>query len=193
MFNDGFQMMVRVFIVAAVSALVACSSSVGTDQGVDRPVTAAALADSLARENISARDTLPQNGSAHYAGFMTLALPMSDASTDYIGDLDMTVNFGATNNQISGSARNFTGLSGSLVIADGNIARGTDTDVDYTFDGVVTGALGLGGESYTLNGALVGDFRGRYQDGLTGQVFGTVDGACGQDLFQGSIAATRDN
>ncbi len=185
--------MLRIFLIGAISTLGACSSSGSGSEGPARADIAAALAAGLAQENISNPAALPQKGTAQYAGYMTLALPVSGATTDYIGDLDLAVDFGATRNQVSGSASNFTGLSGSLAITGGDPARDTDPDIDYTFDGAVTGDLGQGGDTYSIDGTLVGEFRGRYQDGITGIIYGDITGPTGQDLFQGSIAgSSRD-
>lgn len=180
------------FAVIGLGLLAACSSSKGGDAAA-RSDQAAALEAALAQENISNPDTLPMRGTATYKGFMTLGLPIGGAPQDYVGDLNLSVDFAANRDQVSGTARNFNGLSGELAIAGGDLDRGTDTSVDYTFDGAVTGTLAQAGQNYAIDGDIVGEFRGRNQDGLTGVIYGDIDGPDGQDLFDGSIAATRSN
>lgn len=177
--------------MAAMGLLAGCGSS-GGQTSEDRALDAAELEDTLAQENISNPAALPSNGTADYRGFMTLALPIGGAATDYVGDLDMVVDFGAPRNQVSGSVGNFDGLTGELSIGGGDVDRGTDVDVDFTFDGGLTGTLMQGADGYAVDGNIVGEFRGRNQDGLTGLVYGDIDGPDGQDLFQGSMAATRN-
>lgn len=94
---------------------------------------------------------------------------------------------------MSGSTSNFEGLTGDLTISGGYIDRGTDLDLDFTFDGAIGGTLGQGGDSYIIDGALVGEFRGRDQDGITGLIYGDISGPNGQDLFDGTLAATRND
>lgn len=171
--------------------LAACGSTQSVDN-IPRTSTSADLAASLAQENISDPTTLPRSGLATYSGFMTLALPLDGPARDVIGDLDMRVDFGAVRNQVSGSASNFTGLTGGLAIGGGDIDRGTDPDTDFTFDGSLTGTLAQNGDNYGIDGTIVGEFRGRNQDGLTGLAYGDITGPSGQDLFQGSMAAIRD-
>ncbi|WP_458790221.1 hypothetical protein [Yoonia sp. MH D7] len=184
--------MLKLIFIGTIFTLGACSSS-GSENNLPRTDAASDLATDLAQENLSNPATLPQQGTAQYAGYMTLALPIDGAATDHIGDLDLTVDFGAKRDQISGSASNFTGLSGRLDITGGTVVPTTDTDVDYTFDGTVTGDLGQGGDTYTIDGTLLGDFRGRYQDGITGIIYGDITGPAGQDLFQGSLASVARN
>jgi len=69
--------------------------------------------------------------------------------------------------------------------------RGADPDVDFTFDGALSGTLQTGSSAFDIDGNLLGEFRGRDQDGLTGVVSGTITGSDSQDIFDGSIAATR--
>lgn len=152
--------------------LVACGSSQSAEN-FPRTTSAADLEASLSQENISDPSALPRRGVATYSGFMTLALPLDGPARDVIGDLDMRADFGAARNQISGSASNFDGMTGDLEIRGGDIDRGTDTRTDFTFDGSLTGTLAQNGDNYAIDGSLVGEFRGRNQDGLTGQVMAT--------------------
>lgn len=182
----------RTCALIAIGLLAACSSGADGD-GISRGDQAAALEAALSEENISNPGALPIKGTASYAGFMTLGLPIGGAPQDFIGDLDVSVDFAANRDQVSGTASNFKGLTGTLSIAGGDLDRATDTNVDYTFDGTVTGSLAQAGQSYDIDGNIVGEFRGRNQDGLTGVVYGDINGPDGQDLFDGSLAATRTN
>lgn len=182
----------RTFALIAFGLLAACSSGEDGD-GISRGDQAAALEAALSEENVSNPGALPMKGTASYAGFMTLGLPIGGAPQDFVGDLDMVVDFAANRDQVSGTATNFNGLTGSLWIASGDLDRATDTGVDFTFDGTVMGSLAQAGQSYDIDGNIAGEFRGRNQDGLTGVVYGAINGPDGQDLFDGSFAATRTN
>ena len=181
-----------IFMVVLLGGLAGCSGGRGAD-GLSRADQAAALAAALAEENISAPSTLPTGGTATYAGFMTLGLPIGGTTQDFVGDLDVIVDFAANNSQLSGSVSNFDGVSGTLTIAGGELDRSADPRVDYTFDGAVTGTLAQSGARYDIDASLLGEFRGRNQDGLMGIVFGDIVGPDGQDIFDGSIAAARIN
>lgn len=183
----------RFGLIIVAATLAGCSSSSGGGDGMTRAERAAALEAALEEENISKPSALPVRGTASYTGFMTLGLPIGGETSDYVGDLDLQVDFGAARNQIAGTASNFDGLSGDLAISGGNIDQSTDTDIDYTFDGAVDGSFGYDGDSYTVDGSLVGEFRGRNQDGVTGVIYGDINGPDGQDLFDGTLAGTRDD
>lgn len=180
-------------LICAIGLVSACSSSGGVDSTQDRAATATALAASLAQDNFSNPDTLPTRGGATYAGFMTLALPLGAAAQDVVGDMTLAVDFGVKRDQVTGTASNFEGLSGSLDIAGGDLNRNADPDVDFTFGGDVTGTLSQSGDSYLIDANLEGDFRGRNYDGVTGLIYGDISGPAGQDIFQGSIAGSRTN
>lgn len=177
--------------VAALSVLVGCSSSGGGSSAISRDAQAEAIAAAFAAENISDPTSLPNKGSATYAGFMTLGLPIDGDTTDRVGDLNLTVDFGAARNQVTGSVSNIDGLGGALAIRGGDIDRETNPKDDYTFGGSVTGDLTRTGDTFAINATIAGDFRGRNQDGVTGLVYGNIDGQDGQDLFDGTFAATR--
>ena len=171
----------------------ACGSSSAVEDAISRADQAAALAAYLTGENVSNPNQLPMSGLAIYAGFSTLNLPIGGATQAYVGDLDLQVTFGGSRDQVTGGMSNFNGLTGTLEISGGRLDRGTDTDVDYTFDGDVTGTLGAGADSYTIDAGLVAEFRGRNQDGVTGVIFGDINGQNGVDLFDGTLVGARTN
>lgn len=164
-----------------------CGSSGSNSDPLTRAEMAANLEAALGRENVSNPADLPRSGVVQFAGYSTLGLPTGDV----VGDLEINVNFGRTTTPISGEMSNFDGMTGSLTVDGGFIDRQTDTDVDYTFGADFGGTLADTNGTYTLDGTLAGDFRGRFQDGITGQIFGDIDGPDGQSLFDGTIAATR--
>jgi len=93
-------------IMAFVLAVTAgCSSPSTGVENIDRAAQAAALEAALAGENISDPAALPLEGTANYAGFMTLNLPTVDGRQANVGDLNLAVDFGATSNQVSGGVR----------------------------------------------------------------------------------------
>lgn len=134
---------------------------------------------------------MPANGRAVYAGFGILNLPIDGAVQAYVGDLDLTVEFGRSGDQISGTLQRFDGLTGVLDIANGNLDRGTYTDVGYTFRADITGTLSAISGDYVIDANLTGDIRGRNQGGITAVVFGDITGPDGLDIFDGTLAATR--
>lgn len=177
--------------ILGVMLVSGCGSSGSAGDAVSRADQAAALTEQLAEENISNPTLLPTTGVANYTGFSTLRLPIDGQTTAYLGDLAMTVDFTKNTNQVSGSIGNFSGLGGSLTIGGGSLDRGTDTDVDYTFEGDVDGTLDANGTDYVIDAGLVAEFRGRDQDGVTGVVFGDITGPSGVDIFDGSLAGAR--
>ena len=171
--------------VGALMLIVSCRGmGSGTDQA-SRADQAADLVDALLGENISDPALLPLTGRAVYAGFATLELAIAGTIQSYIGDLDLTVEFSGTGDPISGALHSFDGLSGALSIANGNLDRGADTDVD--------GMLTNNGGEYVIDASLSGDFRGRNQDGVTGVVFGDITGPNGVDIFDGTVVGIRTN
>jgi len=179
-------------IMAFVLAVTAgCSSPSTGVENIDRAAQAAALEAALAGENISDPAALPLEGTANYAGFMTLNLPTVDGRQANVGDLNLAVDFGATSNQVSGGVSNFSGTTGTLDISGGDLNRGADPDMDFTFDGALSGTLQTGSTAFDIDGNLLGEFRGRDQYGLTGIVSGTITGSGSQDIFDESMAATR--
>lgn len=178
-------------LVLSLAVSAGCGSSGGGE--MSRSARAAALAATLEGENVSNPGALPMRGTATYAGFMTLGLPINGTTADHIGDLDLEVDFGATRNPLSGTVSNFDGLSGGLTIGTSTLGRETDPNVDFTFNSGISGTLGQGGDSYTIDGQIAGEFRGRNQDGMTGLVYGDITGPDDQDLFDGTFAATRSN
>lgn len=181
----------KTVVILGVLLVSGCGSAGPAGDALSRADQAAALTEQLAEENVSNPTTLPTTGAANYTGFSTLRLPIDGQTSAYLGDLSMTVDF--SQNQVSGNIGNFNGLGGSLAIGGGRLDRGTDTQVDYTFDGDVDGTLTANGANYVIDAGLVAEFRGRNQDGVTGVVFGDITGAAGVDIFDGSLAGSRSN
>jgi hypothetical protein len=176
---------------SALMFVVSCGSTELGNNPASRVAQAADLAAELQDENLSDPSLLPANGRAVYAGFGTLNLPIDGATRAYVGDLDLTVEFGRSGDQISGTLQRFDGLTGVLDIANGNLDRGADTDVDYTFGADITGTLSASSGDYVIDANLTGDIRGRNQDGITAIVFGDITGPDGFDIFDGTLAAAR--
>ena len=178
------------------SALVLVAGCGGTGQSTNptwRVDRASDLAAALFTENISDPARLPVTGRAIYAGFGTLDLAIRGTTQSYIGDLNLSVEFSGTAEPISGTLHHFDGLTGALDISNGNLDRGADTDVDYTFGADVDGILTNNGGDYVIDASLLGDFRGRNQDGVTGVVFGDITGPNGVGIFDGTVAGARIN
>ncbi|MCO4848279.1 MAG: hypothetical protein KC448_09950 [Yoonia sp.] len=179
-----------------LSALVFGVGCGAPGQGTDpasRADQAADLEVELQNENYSDPAGLPVSGRGIYKGFATLDLPIGGTTQSYTGDLDLTVEFGGSKDQVSGALQGFDDLAGVLNIENGNLDRGTDTDEDYTFGADVGGTLTGRDGDYVIDASLLGDMRGRNQDGVTGVVFGDITGPEGVDIFDGTVAATRIN
>ncbi|MCB5198130.1 hypothetical protein LGQ03_02650 [Loktanella sp. TSTF-M6] len=179
----------------------ACGGGGGGDDdaGPDRFAVADRLESRLAEQDVSDPGTLPVTGRANYTGFMRAGLPTGagGARVEYLGDLRMDVNFGAARDEVAGSATGFqTGagdrLSGTLTISDGDLFRDTDPDENYTFTGDVDGTLKRGADSYRIDAEIEGEFKGRDREGVSGLLFGDVRGPDGQDVFDGSFAAVKE-
>ena len=184
----------RIWVCFSVLLLaVGCGGTGQSTNPTSRADQAADLAAALLTENISDPALLPLTGRAVYAGFATLDLAIGGTMQSYIGDLDLTVEFSGTGDPISGTLHSFDGLSGALSTANGNLDRGANTDVDYTFGADVDGMLTNNGGEYVIDASLSGGFRGRNQDGVTGVVFGDITGPNGVDIFDGTVAGIRTN
>lgn len=179
--------------VGALMLIVGCGGKgSGADQA-SRADQAVDLADAVQGENKSDPARLPVTGRAIYAGFGTLDLAIRGTTQSYIGDLNLSVEFSDTAEPISGTLHHFDGLTGALDISNGNLDRGANTDVDYTFGADVDGMLTHNGGDYVIDASLSGDFRGRNQGGVTGVVFGDITGPNGVDIFDGTVTGARTN
>jgi hypothetical protein len=174
-----------------VLGLAGCSGGSGGAPNLAHIDQALALAAAQQAANVSVPSELPTSGAASYAGFVTLGLPISDAITNVTGDIDLNVDFGNQLQPFSGTLSHFPGLAGQIAIVGGQIDRDANTGVDYTFISDLRGDLVAEGRTYTINGSLAGDFRGRYQDGMTGVIYGDIDGPVGQNMFSGTMAVAR--
>ncbi len=182
----------------AILALAGCSSGGGGGgEALSREEQAETLSATLAAVNVSEPADLPTTGAASYAGFMTAGLPTGagGARREYLGDLTMNVDFAAPRNQVSGRADNFTAgndrLNGRLQITGGDLFRNTVIDENFTFTGDVDGTLSQNGRQFVIDAEIAGEFRGRNQEGVSGLLFGDVEGPEGQDIFDGTFVAEK--
>lgn len=184
-------------VTLALAILAACGGGGG---GVtDRAVSATALDETLAGLDASDPQRLPTSGRAQYLGYMRANLPTEDngARLDYLGNLTLDVNFGAARDEVAGLATGFTAsggkrLDGKLAITAGDLYRDTDPTVNYTFTGDVDGRLTQGNRGFIIDAEIEGEFAGRDQTAVRGLLFGDVTGPDGQDIFDGTFAATRN-
>ena len=181
--------------VIAVLDLAGCG---GGGSSADDAVSVAQMNAQISSQSISDPAQLPVSGRAQYDGYMRTALPTGPegARVEYLGDMTLAVNFGAGFDQIRGHASGFeardaTPLSGGLAITNGNIYRDTKTAAAYSFDGDVDGALSNGSARYTIDASIEGEFLAPGQTAVRGLWFGDVTGPLGQDIFDGTFAATR--
>ncbi|MEY1555085.1 hypothetical protein AB3Y40_05570 [Yoonia sp. R2331] len=181
--------------VLTVLALAGCSTGGSNSGTLSRSAQAADLEETLSATNITNPATLPTTGSTTYQGFMTAGLPTGagGARTEYLGDLTMNVDFAASRDQVTGTARNFAAgndqLTGVLIIRQGDLFRNTNTSQNFTFTGDVNGTLKQGVSAFVIDAEIAGEFRGRDQEGVSGLLFGDVTGPAGQDIFDGTFFA----
>ena len=182
----------------ALFLLAGCGGGGGS--GGDGPValTPDQIDDRIDGQPISNPATLPTTGRAQYNGYMRASLPTGPqgARVNYLADMRLDVNFGAGFDQIRGQATGFEArdgvpLGGALAITAGNIYGDTDPTAAYSFDADVDGALTRGAATYVIDASLEGEFLGQGQTAARGLVFGDITGPLGQDIFDGTFAATR--
>lgn len=181
----------RVAVWGVLIVLAGCNGGAAVDSG--------ALEDEVDLVTINDPGTLPTAGRADYTGTMTARLPVPGIGTRaYIGDLALSVDFGADDDALTGRANRFAHasgdqLTGGLSLASGALFRSTDPDENYTFDGDVTGTLTHAtGGAMRIDAQMSGDFRGTDQAAVQGVIFGDVTTRDGLDIFDGSFAGERD-
>ena len=148
-------------------------------------------------------EALPTTGSASYLGDMVLALPengdFAQPRANATGRLQIDVDFDKGPGRVDGSADRFEtasgqSLSGSLVLANGEIDRGSDVRRDFTFEADLSGTLeGQTFRRTDVTGTITGDFIGTGLDTLAGRVFGSLTNDLGLDLFDGSFSTDRQD
>ena len=166
--------------------------------GSPAPLTPGQIDDGIAGLPVADPATLPTTGRAEYNGYIRAGLPTGPegARVEYLADLRLDVNFAAAFDQIRGEATGFEArdevpLSGTLAVTGGNIYGDTDPTAAYSFNGNVDGTLTRGADSYVIDASLEGEFLGRGETAARGLVFGDVTGPLGQEIFDGTFAATR--
>jgi len=187
----------RLLIAICVSlALVACSDGTGSASGV----SGGALGSSSNQDlGVTDTSTLPTTGQASYSGVMSLNLPQTDASRAiYTGALGLAVDFGQASGQLTGSATDFRGPSGSLLqgrvfVTNGTLSIGVDVATEYSFEAGLSGTLsGDGLRNSVLIGDIDGDFLGQDGSSVTGVLHGDVITVTGVDIFDGTLAADKN-
>ena len=181
MYKFGYQ-----FVVTVSSLLIACG-------GAGTATDGSSLPDTGTNTPITGRQVIPSAGIATYAGFMSLNLPVDAGRTTVVGDLSLSVDFGANGNQLSGLAQQFTldgnTLAGRVFVTDGQIvlvAHGSEVEAN------ISGALTGTGMSNTLvTGEVLGVFSGENGRVISGTAFGDVTTASGIDVFDGTISVAR--
>ena len=181
----------------ALLVLAGCGGG-GGGGGGPVALTPDQIDDRIVGQPVANPATLPTTGRAEYNGYMRANLPTGPegARVPYLADLRLDVNFGAGFDQIRGQASGFEArdgapLGGTLAITGGNIYGDTDPTAAYSFDADVGGALTRGTDTYVIDASLEGEFLGQGQTAARGLVFGDITGPLGQDIFDGTFAATR--
>ena len=176
--------------LATVGAVSACSGGGGANGFSAREDAAIALRNQLAEFDISEASAIPTTGDATYEGL----IGYEQADFAVIGDLLVGFNF--QSNAISGNASNFLDsdgvrYQGSLALSNGNIDRTADPDTDFQFEADLGGDLQAGGQTFTVDSTLVGDFLGPQREGIAGFVFGEIDGPDGTIFVDGEFGGLK--
>ena len=179
----------------AVTTLAACG---GNNQPADLSLQeigerGIALQETVSTIPYTDPATLPTRSSATYSGFVATGV-----GPDVLvgGQLELTASF-AGNGGIDGRIFNISdtdGISyrGELEIGNGEIDRGADTSVEFTFNADIDGAVRGGGQTVSVDGTLLGDFSGSNHQYVQGFIDGTATIA-GEtlDLIDGEFVAER--
>lgn len=180
--------------------LAGCGGGGASDAGGPQTRTEAVtrLESRIAKTPVSTPRTLPVEGRATYEGYLRAGLPIASdgGRVDYIGDLEMEVNFAAARDEVSGRVSGLqTGggdrLRGALTLSGGDIQRDTKVRDNYTFTGKLGGTLRRDSVRYGVDADIEGEFRGADREAVSGLVYGDVEGPMGIDIFDGSFAAER--
>jgi hypothetical protein len=177
--------------IGFITVLGACGGGGGGDGGFTEKENAATdLANQLSAFDISPADEIPVAGTANYAGLVGFFEP------DYavIGDLSLGVNF--QNDAITGNASNFVdsdgvNYTGSLTVNNGNIDRMADPDTEFQFIADMGGIIQGGGESFSVDTVLEGDFVGPNQEGIAGIVSGSISSPAGITVVEGDFGGLK--
>jgi len=138
--------------------------------------------------------TLPISGSATFNGVLSLSVQTSGADLDMAGALTLTSNFAT--DTLTGNATNFitandAAMSGSLAITGGVLDRAANTNIAHTFSAAIDGTLGGAGDSYLIQGTLLGDFLGTGNLGTSGVVNGFATSSFGVGYMFGDFLAQQ--
>ena len=177
-------------VLAAIGSLSACGGDGGASGFAAREDAAIALRNQLAEFDISEASAIPTTGDATYEGL----IGYEQADFAVIGDLLVGFNF--QSNAISGNASNFLDsdgvrYQGSLALSNGNIDRTADPDTDFQFVADLGGSLQAGGQTFTVNSFLDGNFLGPQREGIAGFVVGVIDGPDGTIFVDGEFGALK--
>ncbi len=142
---------------------------------------------------------IPTTGSARYTGYLSGELSnSSDTIPDsLIANLTIDVEFGATTFVASGQATNFFDdanepVTGSLVLAVGQLDRSGNPNDDATFTMTADGQLTTaGGDQFDISSRLEGDFLGAQHNALGGAALGRATAGGQLQDFDGSFIAAR--
>lgn len=149
--------------------------------------TLAAELDALPFTNAS---TLPAIGTATYNGF--LGVGTGDAVIG--GQMQLNANF--ESNSIDGDVRNIIDnqnneYGGTLLITNGSINRAADVETEYSFGADLGGNLTQGGDTFSVDATMDGDFVGGDYVGVRGDVTGTVAAPEGISIIGGEFYGKR--
>ena len=144
--------------------------------------------------------SIPTSGKYVYDGYLSGGRGETlDALTDTTtGDLKLSVEFGISSDDISGSASNFCDedgalMTGSLTFSTGDLDRGANITSDITLTLTVSGRL-TGADTNTLDfsGDLEGDMLGTNYNALGGDaLFNVSENSGTSEYFTGIFIAER--
>ena len=185
-------------VVVPVTIDPATQAGIGSQ--AEAQAAAAALLEEWAPTNppvFTALSTIPQSGSADYAGYIfgDLSDGSGDITHNVIGSLTLEVGFNAGGADFSGTADDFVdssdaSLTGQLAVTSGSLDRDGNPANDATVGVGLSGTLtDDAGSDLVFGVQLEGDFLGTSNDAIGGAALGgvSVDGV-DQDFDGGFIA-----
>lgn len=186
--------------LAAAGLVTGCSDG-GSGSDANASPTYGELSDQAGAledrtENLPLTDpsVLPTSGSASYDGVIGLVSDgAGGAPEDFAGELTLNVDF--RRDDLSGQATNFVTageerLDGTLAITGGDIARGTDPELEPTYAFDMGGTLSdTDGDDYRVDATGVGAFLGEDAEATFGFVGGEMISKNGTASLGGAYVA----
>lgn len=175
---------------------MACSS--GSDpENTSRLGAFQTLSSNVIAGGVTPAASLPTMGTFTYDGLIRLNLPLGATPAEpYIGDMTLSLAFDGGALPVAGSVQNLTAADGAALVGTLGINRGmmrpdADPETEFQFTAAIDGDVTAGGNTYEIDGTLMGDMYGATSEGVAGVVFGDITQGSVEDVFDGVFAGQR--